>query len=108
MNYPVTDDYLAERLRRAVEELPRGSVIAQDIRALACFFEFRDAYARLDARGQEDIASIAREMVLSDERRRIERETRKRMEADEPISRRQCRRSEPDDRTLGERLKGSE
>lgn len=79
MNYPVTDDYLAERLARALEELPRGSMIAEDIRALATFFALRDAYARLTLRDQEKVCELARHFVERDEAVRRENEQRKRM-----------------------------
>jgi hypothetical protein len=102
MNYPITDAYLADRLRRALEEMRVSSVAACDLRELALFFEMRDNFARLTARDQESVAEYARELVRSDERRRVENETAKRLTCP------QCQRPKPDNRTLGERLKGSD
>ncbi|MEK9735748.1 MAG: hypothetical protein VW239_00330 [Candidatus Nanopelagicales bacterium] len=67
LNYPVTNSYLAERLRRAVEELPKESGISLDIEELARYFQLCDDWAALTSRDQERLADMARYYVQRDE-----------------------------------------
>lgn len=78
MNYPVTDEYVADRLYVAYEAMPVGSVGRESILELARYFRLRDNFAALSMRDQEKVAELAAFFVeRAEEARRFSEMRRK-------------------------------